>query len=273
MSQHDLEIANQSGAAARADINNALQALASLSGNGSSLPSTTFANQLAAVNSFLYQRNTANTAWDIKGNLTDYGFGLVTNNAYYDGSTWKYTANGPASRIEMTNGTVVVKYAATGTADTAITWASAMTIDNSGRVAMPGQPAWFLRPHHSSASNYDGFNIFPFATTASDAWAQNVTVTTGGRVTVPVAGKYTAVATVRQENSSGNYEISIKRNGSVIHRAGIWDSSEVYESIHATAIVDLAASDYLEIQIYSNASVGFGGSSDTTNIFSGHLIG
>ena len=45
MSQHDFDIANQTAANARADINNALKALASLS-SGESPPNTTYANML-----------------------------------------------------------------------------------------------------------------------------------------------------------------------------------------------------------------------------------
>jgi hypothetical protein len=45
MSQHDLDIANQTASSARADINNALKALGSTS-SGSSAPSTTYANML-----------------------------------------------------------------------------------------------------------------------------------------------------------------------------------------------------------------------------------
>lgn len=45
MSQHDFDIANQSASSARADINNALKALASLS-SGTTEPSTKYANML-----------------------------------------------------------------------------------------------------------------------------------------------------------------------------------------------------------------------------------
>lgn len=45
MSQHDLDIANQTASSARADINSALKALGSTS-SGSSAPSTTYANML-----------------------------------------------------------------------------------------------------------------------------------------------------------------------------------------------------------------------------------
>lgn len=64
MSQHDYNIANQSGAAFRADLNTALQAIAELN-SGATEPATTFAYQLWAdtANDILKQRNAANTAW------------------------------------------------------------------------------------------------------------------------------------------------------------------------------------------------------------------
>ena len=64
MSQNDMTIANQGFPATRADINLALQALASTS-SGATAPSTTFANQLwfdTAANK-LKIRNEANSAW------------------------------------------------------------------------------------------------------------------------------------------------------------------------------------------------------------------
>ena len=64
MSQHDMNIANQTSASARADINNALGALVSLS-SGTSAPSTTFANMLwyETDTNTLYIRNEANSGW------------------------------------------------------------------------------------------------------------------------------------------------------------------------------------------------------------------
>jgi hypothetical protein len=64
MSQHDLNIADQGFPATRADLNNALAALASNS-SGTSEPSTTYANQLwyDTSNDLLKFRNEANSAW------------------------------------------------------------------------------------------------------------------------------------------------------------------------------------------------------------------
>jgi hypothetical protein len=64
MSQHDFDIANQGFAAFRADLNNALKALGSLS-SGDAEPATTYANQLwyETDTNILHIRNEANSAW------------------------------------------------------------------------------------------------------------------------------------------------------------------------------------------------------------------
>jgi microcystin-dependent protein len=64
MSQHDLEIANQTFPATRTDLNNALQALGSLQ-SGATAPATTYANQLwyDTTADILKLRNDDNDAW------------------------------------------------------------------------------------------------------------------------------------------------------------------------------------------------------------------
>ena len=64
MSQHDFIISNQGFPAFRSDLNDGLQALASLS-SGASAPSTTYANQLwyDTANDILKIRNEDNDAW------------------------------------------------------------------------------------------------------------------------------------------------------------------------------------------------------------------
>jgi hypothetical protein len=79
MSQSALNIPNESGASFRADVNTALQALASLS-SGNTAPSTTYAYQFwvdtSGANPILKIRNGANSAWVTVGrvDLTNMGF-------------------------------------------------------------------------------------------------------------------------------------------------------------------------------------------------------
>ena len=68
MAQHDYNIANQSGADFRSDLNDALSAIASTN-SGDTSPATTFANQLwiDTANNLLKIRNEANSAWITTG--------------------------------------------------------------------------------------------------------------------------------------------------------------------------------------------------------------
>jgi hypothetical protein len=64
------------------------------------------------------------------GEATAYGTSL-SSNAYYDGS-WKYLTTDEAAEYKMSNGVHAFRVAASGTADSAISWTTAATIDNSG---------------------------------------------------------------------------------------------------------------------------------------------
>jgi hypothetical protein len=82
MAQHDYEIANQSGAAFRSDLNVALAAVATNNSAdaGSAQPSTTFRYQWWADNGtgLLKIRNAANNAWITIGTLADANLGLLS---------------------------------------------------------------------------------------------------------------------------------------------------------------------------------------------------
>jgi hypothetical protein len=79
MAQGDLNVANQSGAAFRADLNNQLAALGTLQ-SGASAPSTTYAYMLWAdtTTGLLKLRNAANNAWITIGTLADTNLGLMS---------------------------------------------------------------------------------------------------------------------------------------------------------------------------------------------------
>lgn len=91
MSQHDFSIANQTASIARADINNALQALAS-NNSGNSAPSTTYANMWWYENdtNLLKIRNESDNGW--------------ISVAYLDGSNWEILDN---TQVVNTSGTQI----------------------------------------------------------------------------------------------------------------------------------------------------------------------
>lgn len=72
MSQHDMNLANDTGANFRSDANNALGALVTQS-SGSSAPSTTFAYQRWAdtTNGVVKRRNAANGGWELDSTLAE----------------------------------------------------------------------------------------------------------------------------------------------------------------------------------------------------------
>jgi hypothetical protein len=79
VAQHDYIIANQSGAAFRADLNNGLAAIVSQN-SGTTQPSTTYAYQWWADTTagLLKLRNAANNAWITIGTLADANLGLLS---------------------------------------------------------------------------------------------------------------------------------------------------------------------------------------------------
>jgi hypothetical protein len=78
MAQHDYIIDNATGAAVRADLNNALSAIVTLN-SGASAPTTTYAYQPWAdiTTGLLKLRNAANTSWITVGTLASTNLGLV----------------------------------------------------------------------------------------------------------------------------------------------------------------------------------------------------
>ena len=70
--QHDMDIANGSGATVRSDLNNAIEALTTLS-SGATEPASTYQYQLWADTTagLLKQRNAANTGWEVRATLAE----------------------------------------------------------------------------------------------------------------------------------------------------------------------------------------------------------
>lgn len=89
MSQHDMNIANASAAAVRADLNLALAALVGTN-SGATAPATTYAYMYWAdtTTGLLKQRNGANTAWKVIGSLSAGGAFMGT---FFAAKTGAYT--------------------------------------------------------------------------------------------------------------------------------------------------------------------------------------
>ncbi|MDD5297676.1 MAG: hypothetical protein PHU46_12255, partial [Rhodocyclaceae bacterium] len=125
MSQHKLSLNNQPGNAFRADLNNALGALASNS-SGTGDPSITYPFQwkadTSATSPRLKIRNAANTAWVDVGDPTMPGLGLIP------------AQTGNTGKVLMTDGTSLFWGAATLTSG-AITSALGFTPYNAASIS------------------------------------------------------------------------------------------------------------------------------------------
>jgi hypothetical protein len=141
MAQHDYNIANQSGADFRADLNNALLAIATVN-SGSTEPSTTFAHQLwvDTSSSVLKIRNAADNAW------VTTGVSITASNTFTGNLTGNVTGNLTGNVTGNVTGDL------TGNADTATTLATARTISLSGDVA--------------GSASFDGSGDITISTTA-----------------------------------------------------------------------------------------------------------
>ena len=146
-----------------------------------------------------------------------------------------------------------------------------LTVDNNGRVTMPYQPSWSLAP--TSSGTYSGsYDPIPFGVAGNNIpHAVGVSIS-NGQVTVPVSGRYFISGMWRQEGQQTDMQIVIRVNGTQIARAGIWYSSQQYESIHISRVLNLQANDYVQIGISSPSST-WAGYGDHLTFFEGFLIG
>ena len=123
MAQHDYDIANQTGAAFRADLNNCLSAIATVN-SGPTEPNPSYAYQLWADTTAgqLKQRNASNSAWVVIGTLGTVRLGLAP--------TTSPTFSGTA-----TFATITVAGAATFTGTGGLKLPASVTADRPSPVA------------------------------------------------------------------------------------------------------------------------------------------
>lgn len=135
MAQHDYSIANQSGLAFRADLNNALAAIVSQN-SGASEPSTTYAYQWWAdtTTGLLKLRNAANSAWITIGTLASANLGLA-----------------PLASPSFTG-------TATFAGDVLLSGTGVLDLPVGTTAQRPGSPNSGMIRFNSSLNQYEGYN-------------------------------------------------------------------------------------------------------------------
>jgi len=211
-----------------------------------------------------------------RGALIDDAGGItMMSNSYYD-SGWKYLNTDLATNYESKSGAHKFQVAPSGTADAAISWNTAMTIDNAGIVTKPLQPA-FQAHVTSNLQNLpiNGQYVIPYGTERFDQNSDfnNSTYT----FTAPVTGKYQLNGNVYLNNvvsASGYVEFYIvtsNRTYYSILAVNGFDTDLLYFTMPHTVLADMDAGDTAKCAIWLASG------SQTTDLrddsfFSGYLV-
>lgn len=197
MATHDYSIANGTGSAVRADLNNALSAIASNNSNGTD-PSTTFAYQWYADtgDGKLYIRNAANNGWVEVGTLASANLGLATaasptftGTADFNSNTALKISDGTTAQRPGSPAVGMFRYNTTtnefeGYSGSSPAWGS---IGGSGGATGAGSDTAFLNFGQTVTGSYS----IPANTNALSAGP--ITINSGQTVTIPSGSNWTIV--------------------------------------------------------------------------------
>jgi hypothetical protein len=197
------------------------------------------------------------------------------SNSYYD-SGWKYLNTDLATNYESKSGTHKFQVAPSGTADAAISWNTALSIDNAGIVTKPLQPAFSV-----SVNAYSGINCAPqthlirFGDQSSGQGLfnnGNHFDTTNRRFVAPVSGFYQFNANIRMDGTSGDYVyLTMVKNGSTNLGRDLDVGVGSYVNRTISVVASLSANDYVDCNARTSGDTSIG--IDGDSYFSGHLIG
>jgi hypothetical protein len=202
----------------------------------------------------------------------------VGQNVYYDGSN-KYITTDEASRYYQANGVHTFEVAASGSADAAISWTTAMTIDNSGQVTMPLQPAFSVLPASNNATNTDievggsatkvafGTEIFDVGTNYGN-----------DTFTAPVTGRYVFSANIRFNNmdsAAAYYAVMIQTSNRIYYNLIDPDFGQDTPQWNAnmSVLADMDANDTAFVNVYQHTGTEQTDVEHTMSIFTGYLLG
>jgi hypothetical protein len=208
----------------------------------------------------------------------------MLGNAYHDATNdrYEYIGTGHATHYAHSDGQHLFQVAPSGTADAAISWTTAMTIDNAGIVTKPYQPSFLAYATVDQAIVNDNA-IMDFGGTTHNIGGHFSTST--GRFTAPVDGTYHLSAGAIVEGfTPSTYRIMMRFriNGAEVKAAIA--SGGAHNSTHDDGEASVSGTMYLNANDYVDIKLGVSGASGTGNIwgatsalswtnFTGHLVG
>ena len=221
----------------------------------------------------------------IYGDNTATGLQISANTVATLGSSlngYKYIGSDKATTYQQYDGEHNFRVASSGSADGSITWITAMTIDNTGAVTKPLQPAFHVH------KNGSGNNVANLAVNSdvqiswvAEQFDQNSDFDlTNNRFVAPVTGKYFLQIHIRFQEidiSAVYYYLSIvtsNQSYSFLLDPDFGDLDAEYYTIAFSVLADMDASDTANIlfsQSGGAAQTDIDGNQEYT-WFEGHLV-
>lgn len=133
--------------------------------------------------------------------------------------------------------------------------------DTAGRWAMPNQPAFHVR----GGSAQNGAQVIGFSTVQLNIGSHFSLAT--NRFTAPIAGRYFFNAQALKDSGHADVTMQINKNGSAATDPADNTGSGTYISLNVSAVLELAAGDYV------TANIGNGNIYGGYRNFSGYLLG
>ena len=158
---------------------------------------------------------------------------------------------------------------------------TALTIDSSGRVTTPNQPAWrigrgsnFTVTSGQAANTVINFDLT--SDTSRRFFTQGEITVSSGVVTVPVSGLYHVGSTVRFDGIGSGYTIlAIRMNNDTDSGTGTYNIKGTpdtnYFSLAESTVFDLNANDQVKVYYYVQTDTNF--SIKLQSYFWGYLVG
>jgi hypothetical protein len=142
-----------------------------------------------------------------------------------------------------------------------------MTIDSSGRVIMPYQPAFMVTGVNGQAGYASGTD-FVYSNTRFNIGGHYSTST--GRFTAPISGRYAFYANCMGDGTDARMMTRMTINGTDYHQGSSSSNSTQYQDSKLFVLAQLNAGDYVYVRNVGNKSTyDFG---QMENWFCGYLV-